>query len=188
MRDLERLNDLCAPWKSEETAVDIDGVLCRDPTDEELDAQDEGPLWHSFISEAVPFLIPEQRVGAVVTNRLSRHRERTKKWLDAHGIMYSELFMSPHPSREERHKLLDYGPQKARAILQADSPYNLFVESDHRIAPEIAYLSNKPVICVKNLNMYWRGKSQHVSFSREWEVIEKDNGERVIVGKKVADV
>jgi orotate phosphoribosyltransferase len=184
VRDLERLNDLCAPWKPEETAVDIDGVLCRDPTNQELDAQDEGQLWHSFLGNAIPFLMPEQTVGAVVTNRLERHRDRTEQWLFENGIAYRQLHMSPHPSREERHKNLDYGPQKARAILDKDSPLKLFVESDPRIAPEIAHLTHKPVICAKNLHIYWRGKSQQITFSLSWEVVEKENGDKVIVRKK----
>ena len=44
--------------------VDIDGVLCVDPTEEE---NDDGPRYRKFLEKALPLLRPSYEIGTLVT-------------------------------------------------------------------------------------------------------------------------
>lgn len=59
------LNDAC---------VDIDGVLCRDPTPAE---NDDGRKYREFLSTVEPTIVPGQRIGHLVTSRLEQYRPKT---------------------------------------------------------------------------------------------------------------
>ena len=47
------------------TCFDIDGVLCRDPTEEE---NDDGDRYRRFIRSAEPYLLPQAPIGYVATS------------------------------------------------------------------------------------------------------------------------
>ena len=125
--------------------LDMDGVLCRDPTKYE---NDDGTKYRDFMKTATPLIIPTVPVGAVVTSRLERYRPETHAWLDAHGVQCNILHMAQYPDRDARVKAGRYAADKA-AVFQQDR-YKLFVESNPKQAKAIHQLTGKPVYCTGN--------------------------------------
>jgi len=125
------------------TAFDMEGVLCRDPTDEE---NDDGPLYREFIRTADPLFLPSFKIEAIITSRLERYRHETEDWLHRHNVDYDDLIMLNMDSAEERRQNQVHGSFKAQELMKGD--YILFVESDESQALEINRLSGKPVYCV----------------------------------------
>ena len=66
--------------------LDIDGVLCVDPTPEE---NDDGPRYREFLLNAQPLFIPRTEVGTLVTSRLEKYRPETMAWLKT--VSYTHL-------------------------------------------------------------------------------------------------
>lgn len=128
----------------EQACVDIDGVLCLDPTDDE---NDDGPAYLEFLKNAVPYHATTRKIGWLVTSRLEKYRSQTEDWLASAGISYGNLIMLDVPSKEERQRLGLHGSFKADFYRQCASP--LFIESDVRQAEVIAARSGKPVLCVE---------------------------------------
>jgi len=128
----------------EQSCVDIDGVLCLDPTEAE---NDDGPAYEKFLAEARPLHGPTRKIGWLVTSRLEKYRELTEAWLDKHDIRYDHLIMLDLPSKAERQRLGVHGGFKADFYRKSDAI--LFIESEHEQALKIAKLSGKPVLCVE---------------------------------------
>jgi uncharacterized HAD superfamily protein len=122
--------------------VDIDGVLCNDPTHEE---NDDGPRYLRFLESATPLARPTYRIGHLVTSRLERYREPTVRWLAAHGIQFDQLHMLDLPTAEERRRRGSHASFKAQVFRSIDTA-ELFIESDPQQAIEIARLAGKPVL------------------------------------------
>ena len=133
--------------------VDIDGVLCRDPTPEE---NDDGENYRTFITEVEPNIIPSQRIGWLVTCRLEKYREETEQWLDTHGIEYDNLVMMDLPDKETRQKLGSHAAYKAEVYDSTSA--SLFIESDRTQATEICERTNKPVFCYEDYEMLRPGQ------------------------------
>ena len=129
----------------ERACVDIDGVLCHDPTETE---NDDGAAYLRFLTAARPLYLPTHRVAALVTSRLEKYRAQTEAWLDAIGVRYKELVMLDLPSKAERQRLAAHGSFKAEYYRK--SPYDLFIESENGQARTIARLSGKPVLCLES--------------------------------------
>lgn len=127
----------------ENCCVDIDGVLCKDPTEEE---NDDGPNYEHFLANVDPFFRPTRTIGVIVTNRLERYRPQTEAWLAKHNIKYNKLVMLDLPTKEARQKANNYGGFKASVYLKYDSW--LFIESSIWQAQQIANISGKSVYCV----------------------------------------
>ena len=128
----------------EQCCVDIDGVLCLDPTEEE---NDDGPIYEKFLAEARTLLGPTRKIGWLVTSRLEKYRKLTEAWLAKHEIKYDHLIMLDLPSKAERQRLGAHGSFKAEFYRKSDAI--LFIESEHEQALKIAKLSGKPVLCVE---------------------------------------
>ncbi|MGX5829787.1 phosphoribosyltransferase [Mesorhizobium sp. 43Arga] len=124
--------------------VDIDGVLCLDPTEAE---NDDGPAYEKFLSEARPLHAPTHRIGWLVTSRLEKYRALTEAWLAKNGILYDQLIMLDLPSKAERQRLGAHGSFKADFYRKSNAI--LFIESEHAQALKITELSGKPVLCVE---------------------------------------
>ena len=58
-----------------QSCVDIDGVLCVDPTEKE---NDDGPAYLRFLQDARPLYRPSQKIAYLITNRLERYRSQTR--------------------------------------------------------------------------------------------------------------
>ena len=126
----------------EDACVDIDGVLCADPTPEE---NDDGERYLAFLADAKPLRRPSRPIGTLVTSRLERYRPETEAWLARHGIEYGALRMLDLPDAETRRRLNNHAAFKASVFRETGAP--LFIESSRRQAREIAARTGKPVIC-----------------------------------------
>jgi orotate phosphoribosyltransferase len=125
--------------------VDLDGVLCRDPTEAE---NDDGRAYETFISTVAPQVIPREPVGWIVTSRLEKYRGLTEAWLARHGIRYNGLIMLDLPDKETRIRLRCHAAHKAQSFDRL--PASLFVESSERQAVEIARRTGKDVLSMES--------------------------------------
>jgi orotate phosphoribosyltransferase len=128
--------------------VDIDGVLCRDPTEDE---NDDGKMYEHFIQYVEPWVVPTKTIGWLVTCRLEKYRAITQEWLARHGIKYQHLIMMNLPDKETRLRSGSHARYKAEVY--KNSGARLFIESSDRQSKEIARLSGKPVYCVESREM-----------------------------------
>ena len=78
------------------SCIDIDGVLCRDPTEAE---NDDGAAYERFLDTVPAREVPEAPLGWLVTCRLEKYREQTEAWLNRHAIRYRELVMLDLPDK-----------------------------------------------------------------------------------------
>jgi uncharacterized HAD superfamily protein len=124
--------------------VDIDGVLCVDPTEEE---NDDGERYQNFLLNAKPHIIPSYKIHSLVTSRLEKYRPQTEQWLKKYGVEYERLIMLDLPSKEARQKQNAHAVHKAR-YFKNQKDLNIFIESNVRQAEEIMKYSAKPVYCV----------------------------------------
>jgi orotate phosphoribosyltransferase len=137
-----------------ESCMDIDGVLCRDPSDVE---NDDGPRYREFLETVPVRYVPSVEVGCLVTSRLERYRPETEAWLARAGVRYRRLVMHPATSGAERRAAGDHGERKAKAYLDTAAP--LFVESDLAQAVTIAGISGRPVYCTDAAQMVYPGST-----------------------------
>lgn len=133
----------------EEACVDLDGVLCVDPTPRE---NDDGVRYCRFMSSTRPLFNPTRRIGHIVSARLEKYRDHTENWLRANAIEYGRLHLLDLPSKAERQRLGAHHAHKAG--IYRDSRAILFYESDASQAPEIARLSGKPVLCITTMELH----------------------------------
>lgn len=132
----------------ERSCVDIDGVLCIDPSPEE---NDDGPAYERFLRTARPLQKPSRRIGCLVTSRLEKYRALTQHWLARNGIQYGRLIMLDLPSKEERQRRSAHAGFKADFYRRSDAV--LFIESEYDQAIKIATASEKPVLCTETQEM-----------------------------------
>lgn len=132
----------------QQACVDIDGVLCLDPREEE---NDDGANYVRFLTGATPLYRPTRRIGWLVTSRLEKYRPQTEAWLARHGIQYDKLVMLDLPSAAERRRLGVHGKFKGETY--RDSEAVLFIESEYGQAMEIARVSGKPVLSIEGQEM-----------------------------------
>ena len=138
-------NYMYHPGLLPQACLDIDGVLCVDPTAEE---NDDGEKYRQFILNARPLFVPNDKVKALVTSRLEKYRPETERWLAENGVKYEKLYMLDLPSREERIRRGVHASFKAE-IYKKLKDAHLFIESNPLQAAEIRRLSGKPVICTE---------------------------------------
>ena len=132
-------------WRSGKLAhccVDIDGVICADPT---RDQKRDPDAYREFIASTPLLYRPAKTVGAFVTGRSSNYRAETEAYFERHGISYGALAMreggrlTRTVEAHAEHKAAFYG--------QSDAV--LFIESDERQAEMIARLARKPALCIQ---------------------------------------
>lgn len=131
-----------------QSCMDIDGVLCRDPTPEE---NDDGEKYHKFLISAEPRFIPSVKIKTLITCRLSKYRLETEFWLKKHNVKYDNLIMLNLPDKKTRQEWGKYGEFKASEF---EKPYyRMFVESSLNEAKTIFNITHKPVFCVDEMIM-----------------------------------
>lgn len=140
--------NLFNPTVLADAAVDIDGVLCNDPTP--ADGNDEA--FAAFIANAKPRFITPYRIHSLVTCRLERDRPATEDWLKRHGVVYDHLEMMQFASKAERERANIYAEYKARKFI--GSGCSLFIESNLSVAKKIAERTKKPVICTEDFELH----------------------------------
>ncbi|WP_421682773.1 phosphoribosyltransferase [Stutzerimonas urumqiensis] len=133
-----------------EACLDIDGVLCEDPT---ADDNDDGVNYLKFLTRARPLYIPSLKVAHLVTSRLEKYRPETEAWLAEHGVQYGQLHMLDLPSAAERRRLNMHHKFKAQ-VYARQKDASLFVESEMQQAIEIMKATKKPVYCIETNEMY----------------------------------
>lgn len=134
----------------EKCCVDIDGVLCKDPTE---DDNDDGENYLRFLSSAETLFLPSATIGYLVTNRLEKYRPQTEAWLSKHNIRYNKLIMLDLPSKDARLNASNHGGFKASVYTKYDAW--LFIESSNWQAQQIADKSGKPVYCMDTRKMVY---------------------------------
>lgn len=135
--------------------VDIDGILCADPTDAE---NDDGAGYRRFLASAAPLHRPTRRIHALITSRLEKYRASTEDWLAAHGIEYGQLLMLDLPDAATRRARAIHSEFKAECY-GAMKEARLFIESEERQAREIAAASRKPVLWLPGSTMIYHDGS-----------------------------
>jgi uncharacterized HAD superfamily protein/hypoxanthine-guanine phosphoribosyltransferase len=130
--------------------LDVDGVLCLDPSEHE---NDDGILYRKFLENAKPLMIPSFPVGHLVTSRLEKYRAETEQWLDRHNIEYRNLHMLDLPDAATRRRLACHAKFKSEVYKSLDEA-QLFVESATSQAKEIARLAGKPVLSFEDQVIY----------------------------------
>lgn len=131
-----------------QSCIDIDGVLCHDPTAAE---NDDGKAYLRFLTEARPLYQMTRPLGTLVTSRLEKYRPQTEDWLAANDVTYDRLVMLDLPSKAERQRLGAHGTFKGEYFRDSDAI--LFIESENRQAVRIAELAGKPVLCLQSHRM-----------------------------------
>ncbi|MEH6387883.1 MULTISPECIES: phosphoribosyltransferase [Pseudomonas] len=137
------------------SCLDIDGVLCVDPTRMQ---NDDGANYLGFLEHARPLFIPSVEVKHLVTSRLEKYRCETEAWLERHGVRYQQLHMLDLPSAAERRRL-DMHKQFKADVYRSDPHAVLFIENEELQAREIMRLTSKPVFCLETNEMYSPGAS-----------------------------
>lgn len=130
--------------------VDIDGVLCRDPS---FDENDDGPRYQHFIETVDPLYRPVFDIGWLVTCRLEKYRAETVQWLAKHQIPYKNLVMLDLPSKQERVAKDCHAEFKAKIFRKTGAIF--FIESNYQQAIQIAEMSRKPVFCYETRQMLY---------------------------------
>ena len=128
---------------------DMDGVFCLDPPDERN--HDE---YIEYIKNATPLFLPKQKIGEIVTYRLSANRGITEKWLEEHGIKYNTLTMFPAQTWDERKDSCVSPAMFKSNIYKKRGWAKLFIESEDWQAKAIYNMTGKPVYCVSTNKMY----------------------------------
>lgn len=139
------------PQWTPKMAMDIDGVLCVDPTD---DDNDDGPRYRKFLANARPLYLPKAYpVRALITSRLEKYRPETEDWLSKHGVQYKSLIMMPYATKAERLAGIPHGLWKAERYREIMDECALFVESDERQARQIAGATGARVLSIESMQM-----------------------------------
>ena len=133
-----------------ECCVDIDGVLCVDPSGAQ---NDDGENYRNFLLNAKPLMRPTAEIGVLVTSRLEKYREETESWLEKHNIRYGELFMLDLPDAKLRRELGIHAEFKADIYAKHPGAH-LFIESESDQAQEIAKRTGRSVLCFTEQRIY----------------------------------
>ena len=140
------------------TCLDMDGVICVDPSEAQ---NDDGPEYLKFLRDADPLAPPTLPVRAIVSSRLEKYRAETEDWLHRHNIKYQELILLDLPTAAERQRRKCHAEFKANAYSTlSDSEF--FIESHPGQAEEIAQRTGKSVLCIETMQYYPRGAVEKV--------------------------
>ena len=141
------------------SCVDIDGILCRDPSEIE---NDDGIKYRYFLENVKPLIIPSENIGWLVTCRLEKYRKHTEDWLKKNKIIYDQLIMLDLPNKKARVDLGCHASFKAQ-IYKAKNAI-LFLESSYVQAQEIAKHAGKSVLCTETNAMVYPNKFQKFNY------------------------
>lgn len=125
----------------ESAMVDMDGIVCEDPT-----CGDHQPAYETFLRDAATLFKIRREIGAIVTGRLRKYEPETRNWLRRHCVQYNDLLMHPAKTPGERKGASGIALWKAEEYA-AEPQAELFVESEHEQAKFIHAHSGKPVFC-----------------------------------------
>jgi len=153
-----------------EACMDLDGVLCRDPSPAE---NDDGPAYRQFLDCVPATYVPPYPVAHLVTARLEAYRAETEKWLARNQISYGTLHMLEGYTAQRR---AHQGPHAAfKASVYRRTKAWLFIESSAAQAADIAAHSGRPVFCTDTYQMiYPNGAAEPAWAARaRWQLAER---------------
>lgn len=155
---------------------DIDGVLCVDPKEED---NDDGERYRKFLNTAAPLYIPTQRIGALVSSRLSKYTSETIRWCKRNHIEFDKIHLMDCTFEERR---ANGNHARFKADIYMKGKYALFVESEKNQAEIINKLSGKPVFCIENGFMYdgsflYKSQISLKSKLKKWLYFNKNRGD-----------
>jgi orotate phosphoribosyltransferase len=150
----------------ETSCVDIDGVLCRDPLEEE---NDDGARYRDFLGTVRPLIVPTLEIGWLITCRLEKYRSLTEQWLKEHKFRYKNLVMMDLPDKASRIAAGSHAVFKAEHYRKTKAI--LFIESSLSQAGEIVRLSGKPVYCIESREMIQPEALAQFFYKSRWLVI-----------------
>lgn len=129
--------------------LDIDGVICLDPT---RDQKRDPEQYRHFLGNASPLYLPRKGVGALVTGRSAAFRTETEDWMRRNGVKFQKMHMfdGPSPRDKEKHS-------RSKADFYRKSDYGLFLESNDKQAAMISEMSGKDVVCIGSMKLYRGG-------------------------------
>lgn len=142
--------------------LDIDGILCRDPSSSQ---NDDGDMYKEFLASAPALMLPSYKIGYLVTSRLEKYREHTVAWLAKHQVIYGSLYMLDLPSAAERRRMNCHAQFKGQ-IYKSLTDSQLFVESEKAQALSIANIASKPVLCYETQELFAPSASIRLARSR----------------------
>ena len=126
----------------EKACVDIDGVLCPNPEED-----DDGEKYGVFLQETKPLFTPTVKINTLITCRLEKYRKQTEEWLKNNNVSYDNLVMLDLPDKASRVIWGKHGEYKGEYYKNSDC--QLFIESSRHEAAVIVKNANKPVICIE---------------------------------------
>ena len=127
--------------------VDIDGVLCLDPTED-----DDGEKYKTFLQTAIPLFLPTCNINTLISCRLEKYRTLTENWLSQKNISYNQLILLDFPDKATRMAWNKHGDYKGE-YYKGRKDCVLFIESSFVQSKRIAEISNKPVYCIETNTM-----------------------------------
>jgi len=143
-------------WVASHACVDIDGVLCKDPTSDE---NDDGPRYLSFLNSAHPLFACRHKIKYIVSSRLEKYRKETCEWLDSVGVSYDELILCDLPTAAARRSdSFCHGRYKAKIFNDCDA--KIFIESTAWQSKIISDNCPKDVFCTENGRHYQPTRKQ----------------------------
>lgn len=145
--------NIFAPAILRNACVDIDGVLCSDPSKSE---NDDGQNYINFLETGKAKFIPDTKIGTLVTSRLEKYRIHTERWLKNHEINYDELVMFNTNDKALGSKF-GHANFKASEYKKRENSF-LFIESSKQQSEKIFELTGKDVFCIDTLEMVSRNK------------------------------
>ncbi len=157
-------------WALEYSCMDIDGVLCEDPTPLQ---NDDGKKYVEFLKTAKPKFLPTKKVAYLVTTRLEKYRKETEEWLRSNNVEYDHLVMMDCPSGKERLKQANHGTYKGEVF--KNTKCSIFIESNYEQAIEICKVSGKQVFCVdRSCLITPKGLDKHIKIlANDWRFTSK---------------
>lgn len=132
----------------ENACLDLDGVLCVDPDEED---NDDGEQYRRFLLSAKLLHLPTPVIAHIVSARLEKYRAETETWLERQGIRYRQLHLLDLPSKGERIRRGAHIPHKVSVYRSTGA--DLFIESSLDQANAIAAHSGKPVLWVGGMKL-----------------------------------
>jgi uncharacterized HAD superfamily protein len=162
--------NLLNSWVYEYSCVDIDGVLCEDPSEEE---NDDGERYLEFLKNARPKYLPSCVVAVLVTSRLEKYRRQTEDWLSKHSVQYGKLVMLDLPDKKQRVKLGIHSSFKSK-VYQEFNQTGLFIESSKYQSEGIHNYTGKNVFCVENMTFYHKRQDIKNNYlKRIWKILKR---------------
>jgi len=156
-------------WGLEYTCIDMDGVLCEDPT---MIENIEGINYIKFLENAKPKFLPTKKIKYIISGRLEKYRKETEEWLKKYNIEYENLILLNCDNHKDRFKM---DVAKFKADIYKNSNCFLFIESNLEQAVNICKFSNKQVFCTENRRLLNPNNIEYYTrvILNDWRIVGK---------------